>query len=86
MAGVFDEMVPTVLECVDGALALRNYLIFDAHKSVTARRVAQRDGRVRYAVDQKENPHTVALQYGGRVESLRLVASQIGTTSEDPIS
>ncbi len=41
---------------------------------------------MKYAIDQRENSHAIALQYGGLVDGARLIASQLGTISTDSVS
>ena len=85
-AGMFEEAPTSVLTGVDGSIPLKSYLMFDRDRGVRVEPVPQDRGPMRYAVDQKENPHTVALQYGGQVDESRLIASQVGTISTDPAS
>jgi hypothetical protein len=86
IAGMFEEAPASVLRDVDGRNPFTTYLVFDQGRGIKSRPVLQRHGGTRYAVDQTENPHTVALQNGGAVDDSRLIASQLGTISTDPVS
>jgi hypothetical protein len=61
------------------------YLIVSQGTPVQTRQIPQRRGRVRYAIDQDLNPGSVVFRPGGAFEDA-LIAGQLGTTTEDPIS
>jgi hypothetical protein len=95
VGGMFDEM-PDVkaqdsllgsldLESTTSTISSANYLLFAPGTSVEIRRVEQRRGGVRYAVDQLANPKTVGLRPGGQFEGC-IIAGQLGTASDDPSS
>lgn len=81
--GLFDNEQPVIL---DGAVSLRQftaYLVADIGRPVRARKVMQRNGNVKYAIDQLDNPHAIVVSCGGFVENRRLTASHIGTSSDE---
>lgn len=59
------------------------YLIIPKDEPIVPRAVAERSGRVRYVVDQGENPVSVAFRPGGLYKSSCLIAGYIGTVSPD---
>ena len=70
------------LENVEGLQNFTTYLVFDkGRQSVASRAVPQKNGTMKYALDQLNNPRTVVLNCGGLFDGQRLVASQIGTAS-----
>src|SRR5215831_3515074 len=58
------------------------FMAFDPRHPVRASPIPQRAGGVLYAVDQKDNPHTVVLKPGGMYKEECLIAGQIGTISD----
>lgn len=62
------------------------YLIAPRDHPIVARSVPQRRGGVRYAVDQVSNPATIVIRPGGSFSDQCLIASQVGTLSDDPVS
>jgi hypothetical protein len=80
--GLFAEPKVAVLTDVDGLRKFETYLIVDSGVSVTPRVVLQRGGGQMYAVDQANNPQTIALQTGGKYGEHQLVAGQIGTVGK----
>lgn len=62
------------------------YLVVDSGIEVHVEEIPQRRGGIRYAVDQKLNPQSVAFKPSGIFEDKCVVAGQIGTCSEDDIS
>ncbi|MEZ4861707.1 MAG: hypothetical protein R3C14_10380 [Caldilineaceae bacterium] len=86
-AGLFDEEPGTVFNDFENHKSLHTYLVFDRNQNVVVRRVPQRNGPDRYAIDQYENPHTVSLQCGGLIEKrMLLIAGQLGTVAIGPAS
>jgi len=79
--GLFDQGEPAVLTDPKGLQPFTAYLVCDKGLGVAVRLVSQRNGGVKYAVDQLENPHTVALSCGGLVDGRRLIAGQMGTSA-----
>src|ERR1700740_3616800 len=77
--GLFAEAGLTVLADIDDLSAFETYLIVDHGVPVNLRAVPQRAGGQKYAVDQVNNPHTIALQTGGKHTDHQLIAGQIGT-------
>ena len=63
-----------------------NYLIADRALAIQVRDVPQRDGGHKFAIDQVNNPRTIALRPGGMIEAGYLIAGQVGTVSEDRMS
>jgi hypothetical protein len=86
LAGLSSEQITTVLSNLNNPMPFETYLIFDRDKSVVWRRVPQRDGSDKYAMDQLDNPHTVSLQCGGMLDGIRLIAGQVGTATTHPLS
>jgi len=79
--GLFDQAEPSVLTDPKELQPFTAYLAFDKGLGVAARPVPQRNGGMKYAVDQLENPHTVALDCGGLLAGQRLTAGQVGTSA-----
>lgn len=81
IAGLFDDNGPILMSDLTDSLPCSTYLAFDKGANVAVRPIPQRNGGLKYAIDQLENLHTVVLQSGGLVDGKRLIAGQIGTTS-----
>lgn len=64
----------------------RKLLIADATTSFTLRSVPQRDGGVRYAMDQQENPDTLSFFPGGQFDEQTILAGDSGTCTDSPVS
>ena len=62
------------------------YLVASREVFIKVRAVPQRRGGVKYAVDQQENPKTIALRPSGSFGETCLIDGQVGTISDDPIS
>jgi hypothetical protein len=62
------------------------YLVTAAGAAVRTREVPQRDGGVRYAVDQLSNPDSVALAHGAFFGPDVLLNGWVGTASDSPMS
>lgn len=63
-----------------------NYLISHKDEKINSIRIPQRDGTVKFAIDQRANAKTIAINPGGFYEKSCLVAGQVGTISNDPDS
>ena len=59
------------------------FLVLTQNAACSVRPVPQRRRNIKYAIDQKANPGTVAIQPGTNVGELDLVAGQIGTVHAD---
>jgi hypothetical protein len=62
------------------------YLVSNRGTRIEVEHVRQRDGTLRFAVDQKLNPATVVLRPGGIYGDGCVIAGQIGTCNENPVS
>ena len=62
------------------------YLVADVDTQVAIREVPQRKGGSLYAIDQKANPRTVALRPGGVFDTAAIIAGEVSTCTDDPIS
>ncbi len=62
------------------------YLVADSDSAINVREVPQVSGGLRYAVDQLQNPQTVAFQAGGFWTEDILLYGRVGTASDDAIS
>lgn len=82
VAGLFDIRAAVLLEDFERHEPLQTYLVLDRGAPVAVRRVPQRRGADKFAVDQLLNPHTVAIRCGGVMGDSRLIAGQLGTTAE----
>jgi hypothetical protein len=60
------------------------YLVMPASAPVNVRRVPQRKGGVRYAIDQMENPDTIVLTHGGLYSPDVLISGRVATVSTTP--
>lgn len=63
-----------------------SYLVTPASAQVAIREVTQDRGGKLFAVDQQANPHSVAFWPGGEFQSFAILAGQVGTLGEDPMS
>jgi len=70
----------------ESAIAGDCYLVANFDSSISIREVPQVSGDVRYAIDQLNNPETVALQVGGFWGDDILLHGRVGTASGNPIS
>ncbi len=97
LAGMFDEEKVITFPSFKGidklGLALKGdqnleatYLVSSRGTSILPREVPQRQGGIRFAVDQKLNPHTVALSPGGLFGDASVIAGQVGTATDAPES
>jgi hypothetical protein len=66
------------------AHAERHLLVADATVSFIVRPVEQKRGGMRYAVDQRTNPDSVALIPGGHLNDETLLAGSLGTCTDSP--
>ena len=60
-----------------------SYLIINAKSRLDIREVPQRRGGVKYAVDQRKNPKSIALNPGGEFDGGAIIEGQVGTVSRD---
>lgn len=81
VGGLFDQPTLPVLSDLENPQPFMTYLVFDKGSTVVTRAVPQHSGGQKYAVDQMENPQTVAVQCGGMLDEHRLIAGQIGTVA-----
>lgn len=59
------------------------YLIVDASTKVNVREVPQRRGGTKYAVDQLQNPKSIAFSPGGEFGYVAIIAGSVDTVSRD---
>jgi hypothetical protein len=83
LAGLFDSAHLCVLERVDNIMPCQIYLILEQSTTVELRKIEQRAGGCKYAVDQVSNSNSVFLYTGGLCLDQHLVAGQVGLISED---
>ena len=62
------------------------FLVLYEGTELKVERVAQRKGGFKYAIDQQENPGTIAISPGGRFGDSVLIAGMVGTVHHDMIS
>jgi hypothetical protein len=63
------------------------YLIIKDDTEIVIRTVPQSSGGARYAIDQAKNPESIVFKSGGVYQNnIALLAGQIGTTLNNPIS
>lgn len=62
------------------------YLVADRDTTIKIEIIPQRRGGVKYALDQRANPKTIAFQPAGRFEEGVLIAGHVSTISGDPDS
>ncbi|MEI6584019.1 MAG: hypothetical protein WCO43_10565 [Chitinophagia bacterium] len=62
-----------------------SYLISKKSTLINIREVAQRNGEVKFAIDQMNNPKTIELKIGGKYKEREnvIVAGRVATISED---
>jgi len=63
-----------------------NYLVGNRPFVPVVRSVLQRRGGTKYAIDQLENPQTIAIRPGGAFGDSVLIAGTLGTASKDAMS
>ncbi len=96
-AGMFDTPEPAQYgSCLEipglGAIRVAEanlapiFLVADATLLFAIRPVPQRKGGIRYAMDQRMNPDSVALYPGGQFDDRTIVAGSIGTCTESAAS
>lgn len=83
LGGVFPEPTLTVLKDVHDLGVCEIYLVVEHGSSVGLRSVPQRTGGQKYAVDQIENPHAIALHTGGPYTDRHLIAGQVGIVGKN---
>jgi len=90
--GLFASAQPEVIHCGDFLPQLGvapgdstnlcpRYLVTMAEMLIKVRRIPQRDGGVKFGIDQLENPDSIVLQTGGRFSSSVFLHGSIGTIS-----
>lgn len=84
--GQFASGTPVLWDRFSEAVTAPQVLAFDKGLAIAARSVPQHAGSTKFAIEQLSNAKTVVIQRGGTVEGSRLLASQIGTSSNDPAS
>ncbi|MGH9783424.1 MAG: hypothetical protein ACRD88_04495 [Terriglobia bacterium] len=62
------------------------FLVLHRGQALKVRKVAQRKGGYKYAIDQQENPGTISISPGGRFGDSVLIAGMVGTVHHDMIS
>lgn len=93
-AGLFDSSTPvvtyTACDIEDLGIASHGdqnleptFLVLDLGTPINVRPVPQRRGGTKYAIDQLENPQSIAIAAGGEYGDKALISGQIGTTSRD---
>jgi len=80
-AGLFENGSISVVSDSTKLEAFKTYIAFFRTDSVLVRPVPQVRGTMKYAVDQLENPNTIAIHLGGEHSRMLLLASHIGTVS-----
>lgn len=70
----------------DAAHKGKKYLIALEATTFSSVEIQQRDGGLRYAVDQRANPNTVVLAPGGAFDDKTILAGSLGTTNSSPVS
>jgi len=83
VGGLSEMRTPNIVGDIQELAPFTTYLVFEKGQDVRVREVSQRDGTIKYAVDQLDNPTTVVLQCGGLLNEARLLAGQVGTATED---
>lgn len=86
-AGHVDSVVPEQFNSATQMQVMCSYLVATSETEVAARAIQQRDGSIRYVVDQLGNPGTIAVDMGGlKSGASRLFAGQLGTTHSDTLA
>ena len=85
-AGMFNQPEIAMVELTGFLPPKASHLVMNRQCKVHLRAVPQRGGGVRFSIDQIENPQTVFVQPGSMVGNDKLVAGQVGTASDDPVS
>jgi hypothetical protein len=86
IAGLFDTPDVKSAFALVNADPKANYLLADHDTVIEIRKVPQRKGGEKFAIDQLVNPKTIVLRAGGIINGNCLLAGQVGTISESPIS
>lgn len=81
--GLFTEPTPKVLKDVRELGVCEIYIVVERGSPVSVRRVPQHIGGQKFAVDQIENPHAIALHTGGPFAGSHLIAGQVGTVGNN---
>lgn len=78
---------PNLGRATNGASNLEiGYLVVDKSENVGIRKVRQRRGGMKYAIDQVANPKSVAFAPGGVFNNTTLIAGHVGSASVHPVS
>lgn len=96
-AGMFDTPEPTQFgSCLEipalGTISVASanlasiYLMADVETLFAVRSVPQKKGGIRYAMDQRVNPDSVALYPGGQYNDQTILAGSIGTSTDSSAS
>ena len=78
--GLFDQADPHVLSDAKQVRQLTSYLAFERGIDVVSRPVQQRSGDIKFAVDPMDNPRSIVLRCGGRLDG-RLTAGDISVAT-----
>jgi hypothetical protein len=62
------------------------FLVLRSQASLKVREVLQRRGGIKYAVDQMNNPESIALKPGGRYGDSAIIAGMVGTVHHDKVA
>ena len=94
--GLFDQPVLSVFDSISslpdigvaksGGSLESIFLILHRGQGLKVRQVPQRKGGYKYAIDQQENPGSIAISPGGRFGDSVLIAGMVGTVHHDKIS
>lgn len=85
-AGLFDSPAVHELPLPSSLDPATYYLVTDRDAPIAMREVEQRGGGRKFALDQLINPRSVGLHAGGLLTQQCLIAGQLGTTADDPVS
>lgn len=62
------------------------YLVSELGAELTPQAIPQRRGGIRYAIDQRSNPQSIAFRAGGVVDERILIPGQVGSCTQDVVS
>lgn len=62
------------------------YLFADRGTTIESRSISLVDGTIVYAVDQRTNPKSIAIHFGGLFGENFLIGGSVGTISNEPVS
>src|SRR5262245_14526830 len=66
--------------------ANRSYLVLDASEEVCYRRIDQKSGATKFAIDQLAHPRSIEFSPGGLFGATCLMAGRVATVSSEPFS